>query len=139
MYVTIAEYAKINNLSVLDVVQEVKEGKLEAKNTEEGQLIFVSDEIAYIYTDKSNENNLASKPDNYTQAYGIVYLYVILGWLAVIAGFGITVMESWRLGFVVIIVGLITVGLGQMMKAGLDTARNIRSIKDYLVNEDNTD
>lgn len=78
MFVSIAEYSKKNNLTVTDVLKEIKNGEHETKETEYETLIFVSDDLADLYHGKP-VSSTPSKTENYTQAYGIVWINVIFG------------------------------------------------------------
>lgn len=131
MFVSINEYAKKNDLTVTDVLKEIKNGEHQTKESEHETLIFVSDDLADLYHDKP-VSSTPNKTENYTQAYGIVWINVIFGWLIFIGGFIAIFVESFQTGVVFCLIGLFTVGFGQILKAGLDSAINIRKIKENL-------
>lgn len=138
MFVSISDYAKKNNLTVADVFQEIKKGEHQTREVEHEIQIFVSDELADFYNDKplnTSSGKTVNKTDNYTQAYGMVMLYTILGWLAVIIGFVTIFIESFQSGVFICLIGALTVGFGQIIKAGLDSAINIRKIKEHICNK----
>jgi len=65
----------------------------------------------------------------------MVMIYAILGWLAVIIGFVTIFIESFQSGAFICLIGALTVGFGQIIKAGLDSAINIRKIKEHICNK----